>query len=235
MKKVILMLLTLLSIFSLTGCGGSTAAVKVKDGAIYYGKHATELTEYIGHEAKHDFGEDVSIRYYMCDDGPNECIHNLMNVLEENMTSMGKAKYYTLYLGTYVYMYYPAGDGYIEGEAIINNDTLYTSAQVASIMLQDMEDFQLTFEPGVVNYEGCVEIDANLLDVKVRPSEVVVPQLLRIRMDNGATQVQESRTFGDIVVGYSANEKYEYYKHRDVVVQVAKGADIQSLVRFIGE
>lgn len=236
MKRILAVsFMLLLSIFSITGCGGGkSAGLSVADGSLALGKNPSALTEWRGYEGTHDLGDDGSIEYYLCNISKlDDCEHNTAGVLPENMTKHKKAKYYQLYLGTYIYMYYPYKGGYIEGNAILGNGSEKPVNYFVDIMYSDMENMVLQDNIGAVNYEGEVELLVDGYDFKARPNEIVIPSIIRVTKDAGTVAFTATTAVGEVTLGKASDSTYDYYKYKDTIIQVEIGEDISKFINFL--
>lgn len=226
MKMILLLGLSM----SLVGC--SKKENIASDGnAIYCSGKATSITEHKGYEAVRDLGEGGKITYYMCEVPKiDECTHNTAGVLEESMGTVKEAKYYTLYLDSYIYMYYPYNNYYIEGNAIIDDTSAYSTQQVVNMMYEDMSKLVLSNDIKKVSFADKVEINIGDWDIKIRPDEIVIPGLLRIKLDDKSVIATSQTTIQKKNVGKASNEKYDYYQYDGILIQVAIGTDIDELL-----
>lgn len=195
-KSIIFILIVWVIVCSLTGCKSNKIG-SVNNSAIMFGETITNLTEWTGEEAFYKNGDKLSIRYYLCKEGSDGCEHNTAGVLKENMTKHKKSLYYTLYLQTYVYMYYPIKDGFIEGEAIITEDSGYSVSQIVEMMYSTMENIQLSNSIESITFNKKVKINTEAWGFKARPDEIIIPSLIRVKEDDGkvvmttTTQIKE--------------------------------------------
>lgn len=224
-----MMLLLMLSM-SLVGCS-KKESISSDGSTVYCNKKATNITEHKGYEAVRDLGTGGKITYYICE-VPNidECTHNTAGVLEESMGAIKKAKYYTLYLDSYIYMYYPYDGYYIEGNAIIEDSNSYTTQQVVNIMYEDMSKLILSNDMKTVSFAEKVEVNVADWDVRVRTDEIIIPGLLRIKIDDKSVIATSQITIQNKNVGKASNEKYDYYQYDGILIQVTVGTDINELL-----
>ncbi len=237
MKKAsLLIVLLIFCSVVFTGCS-KTSNLKVScDGsAVLFNGTPTGLSEWAGTTASHIIDEYFSIKYYICDEGPEDCPHNTAGVLPENMTKKGKAKYYSLYFDTYVYMYYPCGDFWIEGVGGVTQEGRYSLAQIVEYMYADMESMVLVDSIPSVDYMGKLSIATDSWEFKVRPTEVVLPGVLRVKKDDGSKKLNSSAKIGDVTVAALNTAQYDYYKYDDILIQVASGIDINAYIKIEGE
>lgn len=235
MKRTILFVcIVWIVLCSLTSCKSNKTG-SVKNGAIVFGSIVTNLTEWTGEEAFYEDGDKLKIRYYLCNNNIEDCVHNTAGVLKENMTKHKKAFYYTLYLQTYVYMYYPVKGGYIEGEAIIEEDSGYSISQVVEMMYTSMGVIQLSDSVKSVTFNEKVTLNTEAWGFKARPEELIIPSLIRVQEDDGKITMSTTTQINGVTVGKTSTEKYDYYKHDNILIQVALGTDITTLVILLEE
>ena len=222
---------------SLVGC--SKKENIASDGnAIYCSGKATSITEHKGYEAVRDLGEGGKITYYMCEVPKiDECTHNTAGVLEESMGTVKEAKYFiknaeklfNVKKNTLL-MYYPYNNYYIEGNAIIDDTSAYSTQQVVNMMYEDMSKLVLSNDIKKVSFADKVEINIGDWDIKIRPDEIVIPGLLRIKLDDKSVIATSQTTIQKKNVGKASNEKYDYYQYDGILIQVAIGTDIDELL-----
>lgn len=228
-KRVSIFVICSLVCLSFAGCGASKN-VSSTGGAICFGNEQSGLTEWSGYEAHHKLTDTIDIYYYMCEGKFEDCPHNAAGVLEENLTKFKKAKYYTLYLQTNIYMYYPCKGGYIEAYVDIGTDSLYTVASIVEIMYKDMSVMSLSNSVKSVSFEGKVELNTADWDFKVRKNEIIIPDLLRIRKDDGTKKMTGSTMLGEISVSTLHTDNYDYYKYGEYLIQAVTGTDVSGLI-----
>ncbi len=235
MKRMLLIILiTVISLCSLAGCGGGKEVnVSCSGEAILFDGKASKLTEWCGETATHKVGDALSISYYICTGGPDDCPHNTVGVLPENMGKKKKARYYSVYFDTYVYMLYPCGDYWIEGCGVLEDEDKYSTQQILDYMHADMEGITLTADLNSMVYADAVTVDLSSWEYKVRPGEIVIPGVLRVKMNDDSVRMTGSKTFGNITVTTASTASYDYYKYKNVLIQMAAGIDVEAYIQFL--
>ncbi len=235
MKRVFMWILSIsIGLFSMAGCGGTKALSVVCSGSgILFNGSVVGLTEWGGSRASHKVDEQFTVTYYICENGPDDCPHNNANVLPENMSAKKKAKYYALYFDTYVYMFYPCGDYWMEGVGILGEEGRYSKQQMVEYMYNDMSMMVLTDNVESIKFADTVEIDLSSWEFKVRPTEVVIPGVLRVKLDDASVKMTGSKKLGNIVVTTASSANYDYYKYKDVLVQISTGIDVAAYIKFL--
>lgn len=235
MKKIFLQILILsIGLFSLIGCGkAKDINISCTGNGILFDGELVKLTEWGGYTAKHQVDEQLEINYYICEGGPDDCPHNNAGVLPENMSKKKKASYYALYFDTYVYMFYPCGDYWMEGVGMLYEEGRYSKQQIVEYMYNDMVSMVLTNDAKTVKFADMVEIDLSAWDFKVRPTEVVIPGVLRVKTNDDSVRMTGSTTIGNISVTTASSANYDYYKYKNILIQISAGIDIEAYVRFL--
>lgn len=235
MTKMLLRILVIAaSLCSLLGCGGNKQVeVSCSGEAVLFDGTPSKLTEWCGETATHKVGDALNISYYVCTGGPDDCPHNTVGVLPENMGKKKKARYYSVYFDTYVYMLYPCGDYWIEGCGILDEEDKYSTQQILDYMYADMEVMTLTAELNSMTYADAVVVDLSSWEYKVRPNEIVIPGVLRVKLDDGSVRMTGSKTFGSVTVATASTASYDYYRYKDVLIQVAAGIDVEAYIQFL--
>lgn len=223
-----------ISLFSFVGCGKSKdVIVSCSGNGILFNGETVKLTEWGGYTAAHQVDDKFEIRYYICDGGPEDCPHNNAGVLPENMSKKKKASYYALYFDTYVYMFYPCGDYWMEGVGVLYEEGRYSKQQMVEYMYNDMTAMVLTNDAKSVKFADTVEVDLSSWDFKVRPTEVVIPGVLRVKMNDDSVKMTGSTTIGNVSLTTASSANYDYYKYKDVLIQISSGINVEAYIKFL--
>lgn len=236
-KRVVGLVLLLLVLCSLVGC--KSVMPSIKEGSIYMGENMLSVTEWSGSTAKYT-AVDYEVEFYICDEGPEDCVHNTLGVLTENMTKYKDAKYYRAHLDQELYLLRKVSGTWYECYArTLTGDPLsidFVVKQVYGIM----DNLSLTTETTEVSFDDVLSVNVSGSDFVLRQGEIVLKDLARVEYST-ATELpenvtQSSATLGIKTVNKYTSEKYDYYVFDDITVQVRKGYDpMQFLVFKEGE
>lgn len=230
MKNIVLSALIALSM-SLVGCSNERT-VSLTNSQICIDGTATSLTEFCGYEAYHDLGTKGKIYYYLCSGDIDNCMHNSAGVYEDDMLVYKNAKYYTLYHQTEVHMYYPIKGGYIESKASLVESDLLPASAVVEMMYKEAESMFLSEEMTSVDYEGILDVNVSNREFKMRPKEIIIPEVLRVTKDDGSVKGGSSTMVGETPVLKVSNTNYDYYQYNGTVIQIIAGFDISEYITF---
>lgn len=229
MKKRLLAI-TILSVICLAGCSKKEHTLYTTDGVIYNDSKQVNVAEHSGNTAKSilpGVGYEINYCYHQ---GFENCPNNQAGVVEVDCTEFDKKKnisYFSMYLGSQWVMHRKDGDGYICGYLV--GEAEMESNLVLTQMAKEIENLELepTYTKAVM--DDCV-IVSNFNEVRVRPNQIVMPGILSVSKD----QVKTDKTaqVGDVTVGFTSSERYDYYQWNEYVVKAQKGYDISECVTF---
>ena len=230
MKKA-LILLMLCSLVFVAGCSKSSADFAWAPGSITSPRGEMSVDTFIGYGATAELN-GLPVEYYMCD-SRDECSHNTIGVMPENMTEYKKAYYYVGYLGTQLWMFYKNdGNGWVEAHVNIPDRFELTTDQIVELLYKKMQTIVLSDDIAEIQVCEGVVLNSNMYDFIIRKHEVVIPSMLRVKADDGSMTFENSTMIGDKTLGLHESEKYIYYSYNGMVFQTPKGFDLTSYVTF---
>lgn len=229
MKRILLTIMAL-SAICLVGCSKKEHALYTTDGVIYNDKEQVYVTEHAGTTAKSKLpgvGYDITYCYH---EGFENCPNNQAGVVEQDTTEYdkkNKISYFSMYLGSQWVMHKKVGDGYVCGYI------LGEAEMESNLVLQQMSkeimnlDLYSPYTKAVMDNKIIVK---NFNEIKVRPDEIVIPGILQVA--KATVKTDKTTQVGEITVGFTSSEKYDYYQWNEYVVKAQKGYDISQCVTF---
>lgn len=216
----------------MVGCSSNKVpTLEVKEGVIYNnGKEAVGITEHTGLKASYTIDGTGTMEFASCSE-LMKCPLNLVGVFPEDMTKYKDALYFVMYHDTEIVLHREQKDGtFLEAHAVLADIGTASKEQIVAQLYNDcatlefMDYTQVVFEDSVVlNVEG--------ESYKIRPDSVVIPGIIKISTGNvtakGATT---SGVIDETEVVKVVTPKFEYYQHKDTIIQVAKGFAVSDLV-----
>lgn len=232
-KRIVGLILLLLAACSLTGCKSTEPSVK--EGSIYIGENLLSVTEWAGATAKY-VGTDYEAEFYICDEGPENCVHNTLGVLVENMTKYKDAKYYRAHLDQELYLLRKkSGTWYECYVRTLTGDSISIDFVVKQVY-EIMDNLVLTTDTVAVSFDNVLSIDVSGSDFVLRWGEIVLKDLARVEY-SANTEIPESAAQTTAIlstktVNKYTSEKYDYYMFDGITVQVRKGYDPMQFLVF---
>ena len=222
MKRLIAIPLCLLL---LVGCSKTITSTGT---SIEINGKVAEVEEHCGTSAISHLGE-LPVEFELLPGGWADSRHNPNDLDEEDMFEYNKAKYILNYNATQLVAQLETKDGSIEAfyasDGFINGENtmvqIYPMLESSGLALYKRASFKdIVF----LNVEG--------LDFKVRPHEIVVPQLIRISADIGNVACTESVEIGKVTVNKGTKGGFDFYSYNGVLVQAVSGYDISKVITF---
>lgn len=228
MRRLVILLLAICTL-SLVGCSNS-ANYSWNSGVLNGPKGIMELSVFEGYKAEAEFS-DLEMKFYICDDIEG-CPHNVIGVEKESMTEYKKALYYVGYLNTQMWMFVENdGGGYIECNVQIPRDAVLTTDAIAELVYNKMQTMTLSDDIKSLDINGVVSLNTADWDFKVRPTDVIIPGSVRIKLDDGSITKSGSELMpnGELVDKY-VGDKYTYYLYKGLIIQITTGLSLESYV-----
>lgn len=220
---------------TLVGCSNKGNRLEWSAGSIKMNGNELKVDE-ITPSGAFVHGPNYEISVYPC--GPIiDCPHNTFGVPESDMTEFkGGSKYYSAFLGTQVMMYIPDGkDQHTEANLTLPDVGVMEIPQAVETLYNAVKDIKLAEVPKVIECDGVLSLDVSCYEYKVRPDNVVIPGLIKISANDGSMSMTGNIEIGEVSLGTTSTENYDYYIYKDLLIQAAKGMDISSIVTFRGE
>ena len=238
MMKKVLMLLMILTL-CLTGCSSvnvgtsDNITVKWENGVISYKGNIMPVTEYNGYSGQ-AVGSDGSIWTLMLDPAKDftSITTNTQMIMEENMDTYKDYKYYLEYLNTQMTFAGTADENY--KKVAMTTSTTGINADLLKTIAADILDnvpmtngfVQVDFGPFVFGTEFDV--------VTVRPDCALIPGVIKVSQGSYETTstvsiVQDKK---EIQVPYGSSQNYDYYVYEGYLIQIVKGLDISTYIKF---
>jgi hypothetical protein len=225
MKRLLLMLLTMSFMISLAACSGSGNKVSVQNGVITVNGKAITVDEYTGWEAKQTLLSGATVTYSVCS-SIQDCPNNMSGILYDDMTVYKGGRYFSQYLGTEIMAHFPYGDEFIECYAMQEMN----QSEIEPLVQQIYESSQ-TLKLGTVSsvdYEGKVFLITEGYPFIVRPTEIVIPNVIRI--SKGVTDTNETVDFGGIMLSMRKGQNFNYYQYGEYVIQLGNAYSLESFI-----
>lgn len=229
MKKILL-IITTLSVICLAGCSKKEHTLYTTAGVIYNDDKPVEVSEHSGNMAKSilpGIGYEITYCYHQ---GFENCPNNQIGVVEQDVTEYdkkNKLSYFSMYLGSQWVMHKKVGDGFVCGYVL--GEAEMESNLVLDQMSKEIMNLDLSSEYTKAVIDNCIEV-ANFKEIKVRSDEIVIPGILQVV--KGQVKTGKTAQVGDITVGFTSSERYDYYQWNEYVVKAQKGYDISQCVTF---
>ena len=230
MRKQIVGMLTA-CVLCLAGC--SSTGYSWDSGVMSGPKGTLDVNSFEGYKAETTYA-GIDMSFYMCD-SIEDCGHNTLGVAFESMTPYKKdAWYYEGYLGTQIWMFTENDTGgYIECNARIPTDGVLSTEAVADMIYEKMKTMSLSDSIPIVDINGVLDLKTLDWDFILRPTEVIVPKCIRIKMDDGSVKASKTETLENgKSYGIYEGETYTYYIYEGLLIQIATGLKIESFLEF---
>ena len=193
----------------------------------------TAITEYTGTSATHKLPYG-NITYSMLHGPVEDSEYNLSGMMEHELAKYEDAFYFTLYFNTVLHMYYPTEYGYIQSYAQLEANEMPDVQTVLATMYADMVALNLTDSLTQVYYDDIV-VQVTDNEMKLRPSELILVGLMRIKENDGSVNATTTTTvLGKTMAKYSTAQ-YDYYLYGNSIIQVPIGTSLEGLISFTEE
>lgn len=221
MKKGLILAVALL----FTACTNST--IVCTGSSIEIGGKPVEISEHRGTSASTVFNMNPLELNLV--DSWDSSTHNPNKMVEKDMFSYEKAKYILIYNSTQLCVHLKTGDMYTE--AFWTNINSIKGDNVVPGIYSIMKAVGLGDYKNL-SFEDKVIINAEGLEYRVRPNEIIVPQLIRVCLDSGKVPCTEDVIINKTTIKKGNTSGYDFYLYKGVLVQVPEGYDIKTVVKF---
>lgn len=237
MKKLLACLLMLM--LCLTGCSSSNVGsqdnitVKWENGVVSYKGTTMPITSYKGYEAT-AMGSDGNEWRVWIDPAKDftSISSNTQTVLEENMSTYKSFKYYREYLGTQFTIASTVDADY--KKVALANNTNGIDENVSKVAGANVLD-AIPVTNGVVKVDfGPFVFGTDYDMVEVRPDCALITGVIKVSQGTYDTTstvsiVQDKKEYQ---VPYGSSQNYDYYVYEGYVIQIVKGMDIGTYIKF---
>jgi len=228
MTRSMLLIVILSTVMVLTGCGGEK--VSWRPGVISCGNKSVAVDEYSKDYAKKTLPDEVGeMKFYLTNnitDSPN----NKLALPEEQMEKYRGCRYYTYALDSDVGLYMKKGKKFLEGYMTVFPQKTFTLEQSLNELYTTMGSLMFYENIKTISLSEKVTLKADVWDWKLRTNEVVIPNVLRVKADDGSVTVTDSVTIGKTNLGMKSSGSYDFYIYDGLIIQVAKGTDLSSVL-----
>ncbi len=228
------------SMLLLAGCSSYDPAANItvgwQDGAITYDGEVTGLTEYTGYSAAVTGGEGGYDYQFTLDTDcktPDQITANTQGITTDNMSKYKGNLYYTEYLGTKITVISEAAEfTYKVCQAQITSGGEQLAATYAS---NYMDKFELTNGNILCDF-GPFVFGSGFDNMKVTTSGASISGTAKVTKESKGCSTPLTITIDDkgntITLMTKESEKYMYYEYEGYTIQLAKGLDINTYVKF---
>lgn len=222
-----MVVLCLVVCVSLLSACSKSSGYKWDSGYISGPDGLMDVTEFRGDQAKTTVnGFEMSVYY---EHRIMYCSHNYQNVQEDKMNTYKKGKYYTSYNDTALTVYYPSGDGWIEGRLSVEGSSVTDLvAQVYGILSKISLSENIT----EISIAGVMVLVVDGQSFVMRQNEVIIPQVIRIKENGHDKSMTDMVDIGGVSLAHMSTSDYDYYEYDNYLIQVTKGVDLSMLLKF---
>lgn len=232
MKKISLLLVLLLCL-NLVGCSsGNRDAIVVKwdNGTFTINGQAANLDKYTGDTGEYVVGSTTYNYAYDQNDDLSLALWNSVGVVEQDMSTFKKSKYFQQFLGTQVTMYYKVADNTYNCANVITDD-----GTPIEVMTQEAYNTISKIDFGTIKY---VEINDSLkfkapeFVIEVRPDAVLITGYIKVSVAT-KSECKEPITIGKKTLYYYNSGNYCYYQYGDLLIQTVVGVNLEDYFEFL--
>lgn len=247
-KKLIAILVLVLSVFGLVGCGDKVATgptddvvVKWNGATIEYGGNVLTLSSIkSGYaEVSSDISADGNGYTFMLDSAKDvtNITVNTQGVLQENMDKYKDMFYYTEYLNSKCTGAFNIQDDYWAVGQCANTMGL-AAGLLATNIYNQLTVIPLTNGALYVDCGGMFTFGDEWSDVELRPEKCLIPGIIQVLPGTKAEPTGETTIMqGDkaFTLGTFSTESFDYYTYGGFTIQAAKGVNITTYIKFATE
>lgn len=245
MKRFLSMLMCVLMVVSIVGCGGSKSAADPGESvtlswngyALSFDGNALNISEHKGNEVIIDSAIGANGMYYsialdMSKDVTNLTINN-QGILEEDMSKLKGMFYYTEYNNTIMTSAMNLGGEYW---GTCRSNVGAAVLLVAECMLKYLTTIPLTDNTLYVDCGGKFIFGSEWYPTIARPDKILVTEVIQVLPGQVHPQM-ESYTFykedGTALAGmFASTDSYDYYYYDGFTIQCAKGVNLSDFIKF---
>lgn len=235
MKRIIPIFL-LLSVL-LMGCSsGVPDSIKVQllpDSFTVDGK-TVDISSYNGYSASKIFDTEDNIKFKLIEaEDLTIAEGNVNSVLEENMDKYKSAKTFSLYLNTFMVMYYPLGNNMYIYAAYASNTAGLEQMKLSAYNI--CEQLALTNGEVICEFGDKLNFKSGMDTLVVTPEYASISGVMKVSYESKAECVtpyvitQNEKDYQ--LYTYSTN-KYVYYQYGDILIQTLLGLDLNQYLEF---